>query len=145
MTNKEKGKEKGDNTTSTIHQKSYRRKLLEKEAWKQSSKYLRTCKSYENAIRLAQEDWKLSIDGIVTALRYNATKQHFIAKVNYTKDGSEKEEKMIIDDDWIVDVYGYKIMSKLVDRGSNLDFIQCPKTKRGTLAMVHIDGEKTVK
>jgi hypothetical protein len=52
---------------------------------------------------------------------------------------------MIVDDDWIVDVYGYKIMSKLVDQGSNLDFVQCPKTKRGTLAMVHIDGEKTVK
>ena len=52
---------------------------------------------------------------------------------------------MIVDNEWISDMYGYEVMSKLVDQGSNHDFIKCPKTKRGTLAMVHLDGEKMVK
>ena len=63
----------------------------------------------------------------MTALRYNARKQQLIAKVNYTKNGIAKEEQMIIDDEWLSDEYGFKIMSKLVDQGSNKDFIKCPK------------------
>ena len=75
---KQKGKQNGDG-------KTYRRKLLEKEQRKHLSQYLRTQKSYEDAIRWAQEDWKLSTDGIVTALWYNATDDRFIAQINYTK------------------------------------------------------------
>ena len=84
-TNQENGKQKGKITTSTFKEKRYRRQLVEKEQWKKTSQYWMTCKSYHDAIRWAQEDWKLSIDGIVTALRYNSTNKHFIAKVNYKK------------------------------------------------------------
>ena len=36
-------------------------------------------------------------------------------------------------------------MSKLVDWGSNKDFIKCPKTKTCRLALCHLDAEKLVK
>ena len=55
------------------------------------------------------------IDGIVKALRYNAANGHFIAKVNYNINGSEKNEEMMVPVDWVVNVYGHQIMSKLMD------------------------------
>jgi hypothetical protein len=106
--------------------------------------YFRICKSYQDAIRWAKDDWKLSTDGVVIGLRYNGTKKQFVAKVNYTSNGMDKEEYLIVDDDWIVDVYGHEVMSKLMDRGSNDDFVLCPKSKEKTLAMVHLDGEQLV-
>ena len=74
-----------------------------------------TCKSYQRAIMLAQQDWKLSVDGIVTALRYNAIKSHFIAKLNYSNNGIEKTEELIVPVEWVSDMYGPEVMSKLVD------------------------------
>ena len=69
-----------------------RRRLVEKEKLKERWKYaqkckefMKTCKNYEWAIRLAQEDWKLSVDGIVTALRYNTVKKHCVAELNYSE------------------------------------------------------------
>jgi hypothetical protein len=91
---------------------------------------------------LGTEELKLSSNDIVMALRSNATKQQFIAKVKYTNNGMDKEEKMIIDNDWIVDIYGYKVISKLMNQGSNHDFVLCPKTKKGTPAMGHLNREK---
>ena len=86
------------------------------------SHYRRTCKSYQQicknyqwAITLAQEDWKLLVDGIVTALRYNTIKSHFIAKLNYSNNGIKKTEELIIPVEWVSDVYGPEVMSKLVD------------------------------
>ena len=64
---------------------------------------------------MAQEEWKLSVDGIVTALRYNAINSHFIAKLDYSKDGTKKMEEMIVPVEWVVDVYGHEIMSKLME------------------------------
>jgi hypothetical protein len=56
-----------------------------------------------------------------------------------------KEEDMLVDNDWIVDEYGYEVMAKLIDRGSNQEFVLCPKTKRGILAKIHLDDKRTVK
>ena len=74
---------------------------------------------------MAQEDWKLSVDGIVTALRYNAVNSHFIAKLNYSNDGTKKTEDMIIPVEWVIDMYGHEIMSKLMDRATYNDFMKC--------------------
>ena len=67
-----------------------RKKLVERAQGKETLHnhksrkiYHQTCKIYQRAISMAQYDWKLSIDGIVKALRYNAANGHFIAKVNY--------------------------------------------------------------
>jgi hypothetical protein len=109
--------------------------------WKISRKR----KSYEEALRLATEEWELSTDGIVTGLRYNPSKKEFIAKVNYTIDGMEREDKMKVDECWIVDNYGPEVMSKLIERGKNKDFVLCPNSKEGLLAMVQLDGENKVK
>ena len=93
--------------------------------WRTCKIYHRTCKIYQRAITLAQEDWKLLVDRIVTALRYNAINSHFIAKLNYSKDGTEKMEEMIIPVEWVIDVYGHEIMSKLMDQATYNDFVKC--------------------
>ena len=54
-------------------------------------------------------------NGIVTGLRYHGQKQHFLAKVIYTKDGDEKEEEIIVADDWIIDTYSTHLLTKLID------------------------------
>ena len=64
---------------------------------------------------MAQEDWKLLVDGIVTALRYNTIKSHFIAKLNYSNNGIEKTEELIVSVEWVSGMYSPEIMSKLVD------------------------------
>ena len=126
-TNEEKGKQKGKITTSTIKEKPYRKKLVEKEQWKQTWQYQRTCKSYQDAIRWAQEDWKLSI---VTALRYNSAKKTFHHKSLSQKNGIDKTAEKIVNDQWLSDVYGYEIMSKLVDQASYQEFVKCPLCKK---------------
>ena len=115
-------RKKGKISNHTSNRKLDRRKLVENEKWKESSDnqrsgkiYHQTCKIYQRAIALAQEEWKLLVDRIVTALRYNAINSHFIAKLDYSKDGTEKMEEMIIPVEWFVDVYGHEIMSKLME------------------------------
>ena len=66
---------------------------------------MQTCKYNQWAIMLAQEDWKLLVDGIVTALRYNTVKSHFIAKLNYSNNGMELTEELIILVEWVSDVH----------------------------------------
>jgi hypothetical protein len=123
-----------------------RRALVEEHERKHSSEYLRTCHSYEKAIKLGTEDWKLSNDGIVTALRYNPQKHQFIARLKYPKNGTDMEEDMYVDSDWVVDEYGHEVMAKLIDRGSNKEFVLAfPNTKKGKLAIIHLDDKQTVK
>ena len=74
---------------------------------------------------MAQEDWKLLVDGIVTALRYNTVKSHYIAQLNYSNNEIEKTEELIIPVQWVIDMYGPEIMSKLLDRATNNEFVKC--------------------
>ena len=54
---------------------------------------------YNKVIKLAKEEWLLSNDGVVTALRYNKEDNQFVAKVQY-KDGTDvKSEKIRVSDD----------------------------------------------
>jgi hypothetical protein len=41
---------------------------------------------YKKIIELAKEDWLLSTDGVVKALRYDKQVKQFVAKVHYKKD-----------------------------------------------------------
>ena len=109
--------------------------------------YHQTCKIYERAIKLAQDDWKLSIDGIVTALRYNTVNGHFIAKVNYNIDGTEKTEEMMVPVEWVIDVYGPEIMSKLMDRAEHDEFVQFRpnNTNAGRLPLINLETNRPVK
>ena len=108
-----------------------RKKLVDnneerKKGWKEHARYELMKRSYETAIKLAKEDWLLANDGIVTGLRYNGGNQHFVAKVVYDEDGVEKEEKIIVADDWIIDTYGSHVLAKLMDRERNDDFVNYP-------------------
>ena len=109
--------------------------------------YHQTCKIYKQAIKLAQNDWKLSIDGIVNALRYNTVTGHFIAKVNYNIDGTEKSKEMFVPDDWVDYVYGHQIMSELMDRAANNEFVQIKpgNTNGGRLPLINIESNRPVK
>ena len=78
-----KGRRKDHETNSISKRMLDRRKLVEKPVqterwnyWKKCKGFMQTCKYYQWAITLAQEDWKLSVDGIVIALRYNTVKSH---------------------------------------------------------------------
>ena len=131
-----------------------RRKLVEKEKTKERWEYAqkckeftKTCKCYERAIRLAQDDWKLSVDGIVTALRYNTVKRHCVAKLNYSSDGLEKTEELIVPDQWVSDIYGHEILGKLVDRAANNDFVPCRPTRRKGMKqpLVQIETQRPIK
>ena len=106
-----------------------RRKLVENAGWKESSDNQRSGKIYHQTCKFYQ--WELSVDGIVTALRYNAINSHFIAKLDYSKDGTEKMEEMIIPVEWVIDVYGHEIMSKLMERATYNGFVKCrPSSKK---------------
>jgi hypothetical protein len=119
--------------------------LLEgrKNERKENAHYLKISKSYETAIKLATEEWMLANDGVVTGLRYNGRKQTFMAKVNYKRDGDDREEQIVVADDWIIDTYGSHLFTKLIDRRMNHEFLKYPPTKDGKLAMLRF-GEETI-
>jgi hypothetical protein len=125
---------------------SSRRKVVEnkeerKKGWKEHYLYRQTKNSYEMAIQFATEDWMLANDGVVTGLRYNGKKQEFLAKVNYTRDGDEKEEQIVVSDEWIIETYGSHLFTKLMDRRLNHEFLKYPPSKKGKLAMVRLGDE----
>jgi hypothetical protein len=120
---------KGDSNQSskTGDKSSSRKKFVEMEEERKNerndnARYLKIRKSYETAIKLATEEWMLANDGVVTGLRYNGRKQKFLAKVNYKRDGDDKEEQIVVADDWIIDMYGSHVFTKLIDRRMNDEF-----------------------
>ena len=74
-------------------------------------------------------------------------KSHFIAKVNYSNNGMEKTEELIVLVEWVSDMYGPEIMSKLVDQASNEEFMKCqPSNKKGgKQLMINMETQKPVK
>ena len=79
--------------------------------------------AYETVMKLAKEEWLLSMDGVVKALRYNAKEQQFVAKVSYQKGKATKEEIMILADDWVIDAYRKELANKLIDHGEHEGFL----------------------
>jgi hypothetical protein len=94
---------------------------------------------YENVIKLAKEEWLLSTDGVVKALRYKAKHKQFVAKVHYRKGTSMvREQEMTVTDDWVIDTYGKELANKLIDHEEHEDFIK-PVNEHGMLAMLKLD------
>ena len=51
-------------------------------------------------------------DGIVTGLRYSGKTHQFMAKVNYTRDGKDKEDQIMVTDNWWIIGVSDPIFSK---------------------------------
>jgi hypothetical protein len=99
---------------------------------------------YKKIIKIATEDWKLSTDGVVHALYYNAKDKVFVAKVHYKKvDKVSKKEAVVrehinVTDWWVIDTFGKDLAKKLIDRGENKEFLK-PLNEHGVLATVKVD------
>jgi hypothetical protein len=98
-------------------------------------------KKYETVIKLAKEEWMLSTDGVVKALRYRAKDKQFVAQVHYKEGTRLVEEKITVSDDWVIDTYGKELAKKLIDHEENNEFIM-PVTADGRLATIHVDERK---
>jgi hypothetical protein len=98
---------------------------------------------YKTVMELAKEDWLLSTDGVVKALRYNTAKKQFVAKVHYQKGTKELKEHIPVSDDWVIDTYGKEIASKLIDRDEHQEFIK-PVNDDGMLTVVKLDERKII-
>ena len=62
---------------------------------------------------MAMDEWMLSTDGVVNALRYNSLEKRFVGKVSYTtKDKKVKRLEMTVTDDWVMDTYGKDFAKK---------------------------------
>jgi uncharacterized protein YhdP len=66
---------------------------------------------------MAKQEWLLSTDGVVKALRYDVKEKGFMAKIEYQKKKStiSIRETISVTDDWVIDTYGKDIASKLMD------------------------------
>ena len=78
---------------------------------------------YKKVMEFAKEDWILSTDGVVKALRYWKKKDQFVAKVHYKKGTEVMEEQIPVEDDWVIDTYGKELAKKLMDREDHSEFI----------------------
>jgi hypothetical protein len=96
---------------------------------------------YEMVIKLAKQEWMLSTDGVVKALRYRAKDKQFVAQVHYKQGTRLLEEKLAVSDDWVIDMYGKELAKKLIDCDENDQFIM-PITEDGRVAMITIDDRK---
>jgi hypothetical protein len=93
---------------------------------------------YNKIILLAKEDWLLSTDGVVEALRYRENKKHFVAKVHYKKGSKVIEQNIRVSDDWVIDTYGKELTKKLMDRGEHEEFIK-PVNEDGRPIVLKLD------
>ena len=137
---KEKGFSKGSST------RKQRKQLVinleeRKNERKENAGYHKIRNSYETAIKLATEEWMLSNDGVVTGLRYNRINQQFMARVHYERNGVEAEDRIVVSDDWIIDTYGFHLLTKLMDRRINDEFLKYPLTNERKLSMLRFDGD----
>ena len=95
-------------------------KIADKKEKRQlASRFLFTKEKYNKVIKLAKEEWLLSNDGVVTALRYNKEENQFVAKVQFQQETDVKSEKIRVSDDWVIDTFGKEVTQKLMDRGNH--------------------------
>ena len=106
-----------------------------------SLKFMHKREKYDMLIKLAKQEWMLSTDGVVKALRYRAKDKQFVAQVHYKKGTRLLEEKLTVSDDWVIDMYGKELANKLIDRDENNQFIT-PITEDGRLATITVDERK---
>jgi hypothetical protein len=100
--------------------------------------------AYETVMKIAKEEWLLSTDGVVKALRYDAKQKQFVAKVSYQQEKKVKEAHMILDDDWVIDAYGKELAKKLIDHGEHEGFL-LPLDKDGKLATFKMDDRNIIR
>jgi hypothetical protein len=93
---------------------------------------------YKKVIQLAKEEWMLSTDGVVKALRFNAKEKQFMAKVHYKEGTKVKELEIATSDDWVFDTYGKEFANKLIDREEHQEFVK-PLDESGKLALIPFD------
>ena len=103
--------------------------------------YASKVEKYEMVIKLAKEEWLLSMDGVVNALRYRARDNHFVAKVQYKRGTTVVQETITVPDDWVIDTYGKELAKKLIDRDEHSNFI-LPLNEDGMLATIQVDERK---
>ena len=96
---------------------------------------------YAKVIALAKEDWLLSTDGVVKALRYKKEDKQFVAKVHYKKGKRVMDEQIAVSDDWVIDTYGKDFVKKLMDREEHSEFIE-PVNEDGRPTVLKIDDRK---
>jgi hypothetical protein len=117
----------------------------EKKQWvKKMSNYYYTKKKYETVIELAKQEWLLSTDGIVKALRYRAKDKQFVAKVHYKKGTKAIEDHMTVSLDWVIDTYGKELAKKLIDREEHQEFV-VPVNDNGMLTVLKLDDRKIIR
>jgi len=109
-----------------------------------SLKFMHKREKYDMLIKLAKQEWMLSTDGVVKALRYRAKDKQFVAQVHYKKGTRLLEEKLTVSDDWVIDTYGKEIASKLIDRDKHQEFIK-PVNDDGMLTVVKLDERKIIR
>jgi hypothetical protein len=108
------------------------------------NQYQEKKQKYERVMKLAKEEWLLSTDGVVKALRYRAKDKQFVARVHYKEWSNVVEEHLNVSDDWVIDMYGKDIAKKLIDCEENKDFIT-PLTEDGMLATLKVDKCKIIR
>jgi hypothetical protein len=100
-----------------------------------------TKQKYEKVMKLAKEEWVLCTDGVVNALRYSRTANHFVARFRYKNGGQCIEQQLSVTDDWVMDTYGKEIAKKLIDREDH-DGFMTTKTQDGVLTGIPLDKRK---
>ena len=98
------------------------------------------------ALLLTRQSFLTSMDGVVTALRYDEKENKFIVMVKYIDMSNNIQEiALIVADGWVLDTYGKWIMRKLIDRAENNRFLLPPKNAQGSLPIIKINEDKVVR
>ena len=111
----------------------------------EKTEYLAEKKAYETVIDLALKEYALSTDGVVKAMRFDASQEKFMAKVIYVDTHDQVQENVMhVTNEWVLDTYGETLMKKLMDRAQNNQFLLPPTNQQGSLATVKINDDKVV-
>jgi hypothetical protein len=127
----------------TVHEKNLDKEEKQKREQDVKEFYERNYR-YKRTMEAAKNEWLLSTDGVVNALRYDIKEKQFTAQIRYRKKKSTTiiEEKIKVTNDWVIDTYGKEVAKKIMDRAEHDDFIP-PLNQDGFMVQVKLD-ERTI-
>ena len=113
--------------------------------WKEKNIFFKK-RAYRKVIHYGIEEYVVSTDRVVKALRYNEKGDKFLATVKYIDSSNTPQETVInVMNEWVLNTYRERVMKKLMDRAENHHFLLLPPTNtQGTLATIKINEDKVV-
>ena len=125
--------------------KKFKKQMEYNEYFCKKEEYFTKKRAYKKVIDYRVEEYAVSTDRVVKALRFDVKDEKFLAMVKYIDLSDHAQENVIhAMNEWVLDSYGETLMKMLVDRAENKQFLLPPTDAQGTPATIKINNDKVV-